>query len=400
MKKKWLVFTAVVLFLLAAGFGVYLGTPSIPKQSSGQTAPVQSVAALTGYAEAEAIRSRFLGVLSRKEAVTVRLDEGREVKEFLVKTGDVVKEGDVLAVYDDASLLLEKEQLLLDKEQIAFELENANLQLQAFRQERRQADAAQKEALDLQILNVRADLEQKEYDLGRKDREIALLEENLAAGEVVSPCEGIVSETDKKDGSILVVPEESYEFSFSASEEEIGGFQPGNTVIVFSRDGSMACRGTVSLVGNGEPGEGETLSGAARASMYPVHGTVTEADGFLPGQHVYIEKEEDKKQPEISAGGDSESGAAPEDGGSVSEEEKEAGTAYILLPEGYITDASGKPWVWAAGGDGCLEKRPVVLGAYNDRHSAWQVMEGISMTDYLAYPSALLKEGQKADFGE
>ncbi len=65
-----------------------------------------------------------------------------------------------------------------------------------------------------------------------------------------------------------------------------------------------------------------------------------------------------------------------------------------------MEDASGKPWVWAAGEDGRLEKRPVTLGAYNDRHSAWQVEEGLSMTDYLAWPSALLEEGQEADFGE
>jgi hypothetical protein len=47
-----------------------------------------------------------------------------------------------------------------------------------------------------------------------------------------------------------------------------------------------------------------------------------------------------------------------------------------------------------------MEKRPVTLGAYNDRHSAWQIKEGVSMTDYLAWLSALLEEGQKADFGE
>lgn len=361
--------------------------------------------------------------------MTVRLDPGRELKEFLVKPGDAVKEGAVLAAYDNASLLLEKEQLLLDREQQAFELENAELGLKNLKQQRNQAEAAQKGELDLQILSAQAELEQKEYDLGRKDREIALLEEKLAVTEVVSPCEGIVAGTDPEGGSISIVSEGSYEFSFSVSEEELAGFRRGDPVLVASRDGSLICKGTVSLVGSGEPGETETASGAARASMYPVRGTVTGAEGFLPGQHVYIEKDTTGETAgsgagagEISgdgssvgedAGGGAGAGEISGDGSSAGEASG-AGTAEerggapgtgeegmeILLPEGYVEDASGKPWVWAAGGDGCLEKRSVVLGAYNDRHSAWQVTEGLSMTDYLAWPSALLEEGQKADFGE
>ena len=33
MKKKCMVFAAVVLFLAACGLGFYLGTPAIPKRS-------------------------------------------------------------------------------------------------------------------------------------------------------------------------------------------------------------------------------------------------------------------------------------------------------------------------------------------------------------------------------
>ena len=60
----------------------------------------------------------------------------------------------------------------------------------------------------------------------------------------------------------------------------------------------------------------------------------------------------------------------------------------------------GSPGCGPRGGDGRLEKCPVTLGVYNDRHSALEVKEGLAMTDYLAWPSALLEEGQEADFGE
>lgn len=144
MKKKWIVFAAVVLFLSAAGLGLYLGTPSIPKRSREQTVPVQPVAALTGYAKEEALRKRFLGVLSRKEAVKVQLDPGRETEGFLAEAGDLVTEGSILAIYDNSALLLEKEQLLLDREQRGFELESGELQIRTLKRERSQAEAARR----------------------------------------------------------------------------------------------------------------------------------------------------------------------------------------------------------------------------------------------------------------
>ena len=418
MKKKWIVFAAVLLFLAAAGLGLYLGTPSIPKRSREQRVPVQSVASLTGYAESEAIRSRFLGVLSRKEAVMVRLDPGRETAGFLVGEGDIVEEGAVLAAYDNASLLLEKEQLLLDREQLVFDAESAGLQIQTLKRERGQAEAARRGDYDLQILNAEAELSRKEYDLSRKDREIAALEEKLAEREVTSPCRGAVAGIDPEGGSLSIVPEDEYEFSFQAGEEELADFQAGDAVSVAARDGSLVLPGTVDQVGTGSPSESETVSGAARVSLYPVRGTVTGAGAFLPGQHVYIEKADaigaagGSGAPEAEDGADgtvtepespaekAEDQVGDQEGAAAETAKGDLETAEILLPEGYVEDAAGKPWVWAAGEDGRLKKRPVTLGAYNDRHGAWQVREGLAMTDYLAWPSALLEEGQEADFGE
>ena len=50
-KKKWVIFGAVLLFLAAAGLGIYFGTPAIPREKTEREVPVQSVAGLTGYAE-------------------------------------------------------------------------------------------------------------------------------------------------------------------------------------------------------------------------------------------------------------------------------------------------------------------------------------------------------------
>jgi len=327
MKKKWIVFAAVVLFLSAAGLGLYLGTPSIPKRSREQTVPVQPVAALTGYAKEEALRKRFLGVLSRKEAVKVQLDPGRETEGFLAEAGDLVTEGSILAIYDNSALLLEKEQLLLDREQRGFELESGELQIRTLKRERSQAEAARRGDYDLQILNAEAEQERKEYELGRKDREIAALEEKLEEHELLSPCKGTVAEVDREGGSLSIVPEDEYVFTLSAGEEEIKEFRAGDAVSVTSRDESFSIEGKVERVGTENSAGDEAASGAARASMYPVSGTVTEADGFLQGQHVYIEK--------VQTGGETEKGEGNQEGRETE----------ILLPEGYVEDSSGEPWV-------------------------------------------------------
>lgn len=376
MKKKWVIFAAAVLFVAATGLGVYLGTPSIPKKQKETTVPVQSVAVITGYAEKAAVRSRFLGIIKEEEAVTVRLDEGRETAAFSVSPGDRVEAGTVLAVYDNSGLLLEREQLLLDKEQLEFSAENAGIRIKTLKAERDQADAGQKDSYDLQILNAQSELKQTEFSLELKEREIARLDEKLALSQVISPCAGIVTEVDDAEGSLSIVSEGTFELSFSVTESELEEFRVGDRLVVTNRDETLSYDGTVSRIESTKPENSETQTGAARPSSYPVHAVLEGANGLIPGQHVYVEKQDPAGQ---------KSGLGEE---------------VILLPEGYLMDAEESAWVWLAGKNGTLEKHSVILGAYNDRHDAYEVIEGLSMTDYLAWPMTSYEAGQKADFGE
>ncbi|MDI9242078.1 efflux RND transporter periplasmic adaptor subunit [Fusibacillus kribbianus] len=376
MKKKWVIFAAAVLFVAAAGLGVYLGTPSIPKKQKETAVPVQSVAVITGYAEKAAVRSRFLGVVREEEAVTVRLDEGRKTAAYSVSPGDRVDTGTVLAVYDNSGLLLEREQLLLDKEQLEFSAENAGIRIKTLKAERDQADAGQKDSYDLQIINAQSELDQTEFSLELKEQEIARLDEKLALSQVISPCAGIVTEIDEAEGSLSIVSEGTFELSFSVTESELEEFRAGDRLFVTNRDETLSYDGTVSRIESTKPENSETQTGAARPSSYPVYAVLEGANGLLPGQHVYVEKQEPTGQ------------------------KLEIGEDVILLPEGYLMDVEGSAWVWLAGEQGTLEKRSVILGAYNDRHDAYEVIEGLSMTDYLAWPMASYEVGQKADFGE
>lgn len=369
MKKKWVIFAAAVLFVAAAGLGVYLGTPSIPKKQKETTVPVQSVAVITGYAKKSAVRSRYLGILTQKGAISVHLDAGRENGGFRVKVGDHVNVGTVLAVYDNSGLLLEKEQLELDMEQMELTLDNLYLQIRTLKNDREQVSGSDREGYNLQILNIQSQVDQSEYDLELKEREYGTLEKKLEENQIVSPCEGIITEIDENTGSLLILSEGTYELFFTVSEEELESFQTGMTLCITDREGKNSCEGTVSRIEAGNP---QTEDGE-KETRYPVCAVLEHVEGFLNGQHVYAE----------IAGG----------------EEQETEDTFILLPEGYIEEEEEKPWVWAVGEDGMLQKKQITLGAYNDRNHAYEVTGGLSMTDYLAWPMASLVEGVLADFG-
>ena len=65
----------------------------------------------------------------------------------------------------------------------------------------------------------------------------------------------------------------------------------------------------------------------------------------------------------------------------------------IQLPAGFINDADTSPWVWAQGSNGKLEKRSVTLGEYNGELDTYTVTDGLTASDYIAYPDDTLKVG-------
>ena len=133
----------------------------------------------------------------------------------------------------------------------------------------------------------------------------------------------------------------------------------GMTVAAEDRDGAASCQGVINRIEAGAPEGNEAKAEGMKETSYPVHAVIENAEGFFPGQHVYAEL----IKPGESLG-------------------TSGGTA-ILLPESYIIGGEGKPYVWAVDKEGKLEKRKVTLGAYNDRHSAYEIKEGLSYTCLL-----------------
>ena len=107
------------------------------------------------------------------------------------------------------------------------------------------------------------------------------------------------------------------------------------------------------------------------SSKYPFYITLTDYDGLFMGQHVYIEL--DVGQTEAAA---------------------------LTLPEYYLLPEENGAFVYAASARGRIEKRAVTLGAYDALLGTYEIVDGLTAEDRIAFPDETVKPGMTiADAG-
>ena len=57
-------------------------------------------------------------------------------------------------------------------------------------------------------------------------------------------------------------------------------------------------------------------------------------------------------------------------------------------------DMDSSPYVWADN-NGKITKKSVKLGAYDEEIGSWEILEGLSINDYIAFPDESIREGQR-----
>ena len=175
---------------------------------------------------------------------------------------------------------------------------------------------------------------------------------------------------------ITILSTGSYRVKGTVNELNIQNIVEGEPVIVRSRvDSSQIWHGTMGTIDKDSAttnsnsnsfgmmdasGDSQTSS-----STYPFYVNLDSSDGLMLGQHVYIENDEGQ--------------------------EDQAG---LWLSEVYISDTdTDQPYVWAMGKDKKLEKRSVILGQYDEELGEYEIVDGLTKDDYIAYPAENLKEG-------
>lgn len=404
MKKKFFVIGGILIIAGAAGVGgwYYYKENYASSSASKEVAYVTKISTLIG--EDSGVLNRFAGVVEPQDTVKVNIESGRTVTEVKVKTGDEVKKGQLLFEYDLSSIedSLKEAQLALDR--LKNEALSLNEQIKTLEKEKKKANKNNQLSYTIEIETNKMNLKKNEYDQVSKQAEIDKLQAATTDTEVRSEIDGVIQKIDtsklgSNDGDTL---DDSMSYDYGSSDSSDNAFitilstgayrikgmvneqnrktiVPGSAVLIRSRaDDSQIWHGTMGAVdeqnssnSNSNNGYSGMSSGddTTSSSNYPFYVTLDSSEGLMLGQHVYIEMDE-------------------------GQEEKKSG---IWLGDYYIVDADTEnPYVWAADSKGRLEKRSVILGQHDDNLSEYEIVDGLTKDDSIAFPSDTLIEGMTA----
>lgn len=403
MKKKVFVIGGIVIFAGAIGAGVWYYLQGRDQMTaSGEVTYVTKISSLDE--ESSGLLNRFAGVVEPQETVTVSIESGRKVKEVQVKTGDEVKAGQLLFEYDLTSIEEDLQEAKLSLDRLKNEALSLNEQITTLEKEKKKASKDSQLSYTIEIETNKMNLKKNEYDQKSKEAEITKLQNATGNTEVRSEIDGIIQKIDNSklssdDGDILTDGSDSY-YSDSGNgdsnafitilstgayrikgmvnEQNKSSIIPGEPVIIRSRvDETEIWHGTMGTVDeqNASSDSSSNMyygmidsSGDAQtsSSSYPFYVELESSEGLMLGQHVYIEKD-------------------------VGQEEQKIG---IWLSDFYIVDAdTDSPYVWAADEKGRLEKRTVVLGQYDEEMGEYEIADGLTKEDSIAFPADNLQEG-------
>ena len=408
MKKRILI--ALGIIILAAGIGAGGWYYYSHHRGTGSGRDTVYVTKISKLSEMDSgVENRYAGVVEPQETVQVKIESGRKVKEVQVKTGEEVKKGQLLFQYDLGSIQqsLQEAQLALDR--LKNEALSISDQITTLEAEKKKATADNQLSYTIEIETQKMNLKKNEYDQKSKQAEIEKLSQATQNTEVRSEIDGVVQKIDtskmggdSSDGVddtltegtadssdsgsgdsssnafITILSTGAYRVKGTVNEVNRDSIIEGTPVIIRSRvDASKTWKGTMGSVdmdnsatnsssdaamfGMSSTGDDQTSS-----STYPFYVNLDSSDGLMLGQHVYIE---------------------PDEG----QDDNKAG---IWLNDYFIVDAdTDSPYVWVAGSGNKLEKRDVVLGQYDENLAEYEIADGLTEKDRIAFPTEELKEG-------
>ena len=350
-------------------------------QEEAEPVPVQSVSMITGIGSV-GLAERFAGMVEAGETVNVEKDEWLKVKELLVAVGDHVEEGQPLFTYDTTAMSLELDKLRLELAQMKAAVETKTKQMEDLEKEKAKAKSEDQLSYTLQIQELQIDLTESELNIASKEKEISRNEAALEKDSVLSPVSGRVKSINENGGYddygrplpyLTLQQTEAYRIKGNINEQNANSLLPGMQVTIRSRMDDSFWTGVIERVDWDNPVEdngnsyyfyGGSDDKMTTSTKYPFYVTLDSDEGLKLGQHVYIEP-----------------GLPVEEDG------------RLMLPAWCINDADGSPWVWAVDSSEKLEKRNLKLGEYDADTDCYEVLEGLTLQDYLAPDSETCKAG-------
>ena len=342
--------------------------------SNGTAVYVQSVSDLTGFGGI-APGDRFGGLVVSENVTEIEKDADKNIDALLVREGDDVTEGQELFSYDTQQLQLTLDKQQLELEQLQASIENYTTQIADLEKDQKKASANNKLQYTIQIQSLQVDLKEAELNLAAKEKEVAKSENILENAVVCSPVNGRIQSISENGTDnygnplpyITIQQAGSYRVKGTIGELQLGSIMEGTRIKITSRTDSTLCwYGTVTLVDYESPIQGNNMDmyyygsstdEMSASSKYPFYIELDSVDGLLLGQHVYLELDNGSDGPQ---------------GLSVS-------SAFIAFEE------DGSAYVWAENRNK-LEKRSVTLGEYDMMTDTYEILDGLTEEDYIAFP--------------
>lgn len=383
MKKQKKVIIGLSAFFLAVIAGLIIWKVSAgsgTKPDEDLVLYADSVGMLTGTGLGT--QNRFAGVVEAQSTLKINLESDQTVKDIFVEKGQSVEVGTPLFEYDSEDMNMKLEQADLELERISNSIDSLNLQIEEMTKEKKKAPANEQLSYTTQIQELQTNVKQEEYNYKVKELEIDRLKKSLESAQVNSTIAGIIQEINENPTydnytgelqpfmSILAVGK--YRIKGTISEQNMQDIYPGMPVIVHSRvDDSLIWMGTIDNIDTEKPITDTDNSGyymdssdSMQATKYPFYVTLDSSDGLMLGQHVYLEA--DFGQGEDKDG--------------------------MWLMSSYIIQEDS-PYVWVAGSNEKLEKRPVTLGEYDEETDTYEILDGLKSSDYIVWPSEDCQKG-------
>lgn len=319
-----------------------------------------------------AASDRFNGIVVSENVSEVKKDDDKVVEEVYVKLGDDVKKDQPLFTYDTEQLQLNLEKQQLEASQLESSIENYTQQIAQLEKDRDKAwSSSDKLKYSLQIQTNQIDLKEAELKLKTKQSDLKKTEHLLANAVVKAPVAGRITtlggdSSDSQSKAYITIQQTgTYRVKGTLNEMQRGAIMEGDRIRIESRvDPTAVWTGKVSLVDYENPSQsnGNRFSSSdemTSSSRYPFYVELDSSDGMLLGQHVYLNVERES--------------AEPLEGLTLS-------SAFVCF------DEEGNSFVWADNGQGKLEKRTVELGDYDGMSDVYQILSGLSESDFVAFP--------------
>ncbi len=387
MRKKIIITVAAVVAVAVVGTGIWFAVQkSAGGSDNGEKACVESVADITGSVGEEGIANNFSGVVEPQKTENIKVDSTKKVKEILVSVGDSVDINTPLFSYDTEDIALNISQANLELERINNNISSYTSQIAQLEKDKQTAPESEKLSYTTQIQAAQIDQKKEEYNKTVKELEIQKLNDSLNNTAVLSTMSGIIKSINQNGGVDNQTGEElpfmtilatgDFRVKGTINEQNVYEINTGDKVIVQSRaDATKIWTGTIESIDKENPvSSNDNMYGSddssVKSTKYNFYVTLDGADGLMLGQHVYVR--EDLAGQGITA------------------------KTGIWIYDWYVVkESEDNAYVWAETSKGTLEKRKVTLGDYDETMGQYEIKDGLSTDDYIAFPEDWFEEGTK-----